>query len=143
MLAPQSPWVDKDGENIYIYDYKTTNTYKYNVADVLKGKTAPKLLRYNTENEYATQRFNNVQHISEDKMIGYGTDEKCRFLICENGQVKHVYKDFPILENDTEINRSIWGGSGLSALSLDGKHIVATTYIGGLLKHSMWEMMVQ
>ncbi len=130
LLEPQRPWVDKDGENIYIYDYKTTHTYKYSVTEILNGNTTPELLRYSDENKHIATRFNNVQHLSKNKMVCYGADEKCRFLICEDGQVKHVYTDYPVLDNDADVNRSIWTGSGLQAMSPDGKHIVATTYIG-------------
>lgn len=130
LLEPQCPWVDKEGANIYIYDYKTTYTYRYGVTDILGGNTTPEPLRHSDESKYVATRFNNVQHLSKNKAVCYGSDEDCRFLISEDEQVKHVYADYPILDNDTEVNRSIWTSSGLQATSMDGKHIVATTYIG-------------
>lgn len=95
LLEPQCPWVDKEGANIYIYDYKTTYTYRYGVTDILGGNTTPEPLRHSDESKYVATRFNNVQHLSKNKAVCYGSDEDCRFLISEDEQVKMFTQTIP------------------------------------------------
>lgn len=134
MLTPQKCSISKDRRSIYFYDYTLAKSVRFDITDLLKGNSNPKVLDIDKMSSHIINRFNNVWHFSDDSFIGYGYDEKCRVLSVENGKVVDNYVNYPIVDKNAEYNHSIWSNMTLTAISKDQRHLVITTGIGMLFE---------
>jgi len=132
-ITPTSICTDKEGTSIYIYDYAMNRSLAYNIHDLLMGNDTPSTINYNNES-LEIARYTDVSNSSNNDYIAFGYNDKCRLVLVSDNKPCSIYSNYPKLDDDVEINWSLWNNSAQYTVSPNKKHVVIGTGLGMLFE---------
>ena len=117
---------------ITVYDPNYKKIVKFDILNVLQDRK-PYFTEYTV---LKAPNFITQTLLYKNNFIVKGNDNKLRYGFWDSSnEIFHaIYSDYPHLSNDDEDNWALTDYGAKVRLSPDGKMLVATTYIGGILE---------
>lgn len=109
----------------------------YSLDDVMAGDVNPHSVcdmgKMLTSAGINNTRIWTVHNIGKNRFLGFTGNEN-RIVTMEKGKVTNIYTDYLDIDPDPECKWSIWNNLALFTISPDKRHLVTTSYFGGLFE---------
>lgn len=123
-------------DSAFIYDFMLERLVGFDLGRVIRGEAQmPSVIQFDINTIPGQKyRFSGVKRCPDGKMLGF-EDWDNRIVLMQNGEAQAIYREYPLVDPDFEINRGIWNNSGgRKSISPDGSKLVISTYIGALFE---------
>lgn len=134
MIYPEGFNIGQDGKTIYFFDWRTAFSVKFPLENILSQENTPTIINNLDSTNHAIPHFDYIIRFTDTEYIGFAHTEETRIMCVDHNKPTEVYKDYPQVDENAEITRSIWYNMACQGISPDRKHIVITTRIGALLE---------
>ena len=136
MIYPEKISVGDDNRSIYLFDWRTSFSVKFEVGDVLAGNNEPFLINPMDSLKEIDKQFGSVIRFNDRDYIAIGYDGDMRLMWVKNNLKVDAYSQYPQLDENEEYTWDLWTNNAWAKIGIspNQKYLVSATRIGMLFE---------
>lgn len=137
MIYPYNICVGEDNRSVYFFDWRTSNSVRFMVDDILAGRNVPVVIHLaDSLDGDPNYRFSTVYRFNDKDYIATGYNDEMRIMTVKDNRKVDNYTSYPKVDENEEYTWSIWSNSLWVKFGVtpNRKYLVNTTRIGMLFE---------